>query len=352
MRGIPDFRLNKQDARREMERLAKAGIRFEFNAKLDPADLDDMLKHYDRIVVATGLQIPKILPLEGWRSESILYAVNMMEKVNSGKEVRMHGNVVVIGRGSVAMDTARAALRLGAEKVTVMCLECGDDIPAHKWEIKEAQEEGIEVISGVSPTRFQGASYRLDGVEYVQIRSLDPKTCRFDKVEGTEKMMPADFVIIATGQRSDKDWKERKNVVLAGDIAGGKCSVIDAMASGRAAALQIDNELMGRTYEEYKVERRVNPGERKYKVYPATRLKLKFEGVRELGAEERKKTFDIVELGLDGDEARLEVQRCLSCGYRYIETEQCIGCGVCQKVCPKGDVISMIAVPENARKGK
>lgn len=352
LRGIPDFRLDKDMARMEIAHIQEAGVKFEFNAKIAPSDIDDMLGRYDRVIVATGLQVPKVLPLENWRGENRFFAMDLMEKVNAGQEVKMHGTAVVIGGGSVAMDTARTALRLGAEKAIAICLECGDCVPAHKWEIDEATEEGVEIIEGVTPTRFLGNSFNLSGLEYAEIKNLDTETFKFDKVEGSEKTLPADFVIVATGQYSDRPWQNQENVILAGDIAGGKCSVIDAMASGRAAALRVDDELMGRVYEEYAVQREVKPGERKYKIYPAVRQKLQFEGLPTMDSEERKQTFELVEYGLDDCEAELEVQRCLSCGYRYVDAELCIGCGVCQKVCPKGDVISMVALPESAKEAK
>jgi NADPH-dependent glutamate synthase beta subunit-like oxidoreductase len=346
LRGIPDFRLNKDIARKEIKRLEQAGIKFKFNAKIHTKDIDDLLKNYDKIVVSTGLQIAKKPPIEGWRTENVLFAVNLMEKVNSGQEVKLHGNCVVIGGGSVAMDTARTALRLGAENVTVVSLECGDDKPAYNWEIAEAKEEGIEFIEGVAPIRFLGGSYNLTGIECIQVQDLCTETFEYKGVPGTEKTLSADFAIIAVGQISDNDWEAQDNVILAGDLAGGECSVIDAMASGRAAALQIDNELAGRDYEEYVVNREVLPGEREYKIYPATRQKLQFKGVQKIDTECRKKSFELVEMPLVKDDAKLDAVRCMSCGYRKVDTELCLGCGVCQKVCPKGDVISMIAIQE------
>lgn len=349
IRGIPGFRLDKEIARLEIGKLQEAGITFVFNAKIAPSEVEGMLKKYDKVIVATGMQLPKTLPLEGWRGENRFFAVNLMEKVNSGRELKLYGDVVVIGGGSVAMDTARTAIRLGANNVTVMCLESGGNIPAHSWEVAEAKEEGVTVIAGVSPLRFLGGSSKLEGIEYVEIENLDLKTFRFDVKKGTEKTQNVDFVIVATGQSSDQKWQGNKDILLAGDIAGGKCSVIDAMASGRTAALAIDNELMNREYSEYTVERQIGPGERRYKVYPAVRQKLQFEKNGASGAEHRKKTFDIAEKGLEYDDAVLEVERCLSCGYRFVDAEKCIGCGVCQKVCPKGDVVSMIVVPQETK---
>ena len=345
LRGIPDFRVDKAAVRKEIKKLEKAGIEFVFNTKLNyPEAIDELRKDYDKIVVAVGTQVSKGLPIEGWRTDQIHLAVNLMEKVNAGADVQLSGSGVVIGGGSVAMDVARTALRLGADHVTVICLECAEEMPAHRWEIEEAREEGIEFISGVAPLRYLGWAQQLEGVEYAEIENLDPENFKFDLKKGTEKKLPADFVIVATGQRTDKPI-EGDDLVYAGDIAGGDCSVLDAMASGRAAAIRIDDELSGREYLDYEVERQVSPGERRYKVYPAVRLKMPFPDLEMRDPKERTNSFDLVEQGLTDAQAELEALRCLSCGYRQVDLDKCIGCGVCQKVCPKGDVISMVAAP-------
>lgn len=345
LRGIPEFRLDKSAVRGEIRRMEEAGLEICCNVKAgkDPS-FADLLNRFDRVVVAAGTQISKPLPVEGWRTEGVLLAVNLMEKVNAGNFVPLSGNVVVVGGGSVAVDVARTALRLGAETVKILCLECGQAVPAHSWELREAAEEGIELIGGVCPVRFVGQTSRLEGVEYVRIENLDPKTFAYDTIAGSEAVLPADFCILAIGQKSDLTWPDDPRIIAAGDIASGKCSVIDAMASGREAAVKIDNELRGREYKEYQESHPVLPGDRAYKIYPALRAKLNFPDLPIQDAQTRLGNFDPVEFSLDGERAYLETLRCLACGYHAVDPDKCIGCGVCQKVCPKGDVITMVAV--------
>ena len=119
------------------------------------------------------------------------------------------------------------------------------------------------------------------------------------------------------------------------------------MASGRKAALEIDDEINNRHYAEYDVEREVSAGDLAYKIYPAVRRKLDFPALPKQDANVRIKNFDLVEYGISDDYAKLETIRCLSCGYHFVDVDKCIGCGVCQKICPKGDVISMVAVSNN-----
>lgn len=344
LRAIPDFRLNKETARKEIKRLEEAGIRFEYGCKVRPSDIRD---EFDKIIVATGNAISKGLPIQNSVCKGVTIALDLMTKVNGGSEVRLSGDVVVIGGGSVAMDTARTAIRLGADHVTVLCLESAGTMPAHPWEVKEAKEEGIKIIDSVSPVKFEAyedaAPHRLTGVLYTRIDNLDPKTFSFDRV-GKEVHIAADHVIIATGQKAEPQYLVDPDVILAGDVAGGPCSVIDAMASGRRAAIQADRQLRGREVKEYQVDRKVKSGDPKYRVYPATRMKLDFPEIKnDLDIH----SFEMTERCLTEEEALLETHRCLQCGYRQVDTDKCLGCGVCGKVCPKGDVIRFVPVSED-----
>ncbi|MDO5426048.1 MAG: FAD-dependent oxidoreductase [Eubacteriales bacterium] len=343
LRAIPDFRLDKNTAVKEIARLEEAGIRFEFGSKVRPSDIR---KDFDKIIVATGNSVSKGLPIPNSVCKGVTTALDFMSKVNGGMDVKLHGNVVVIGGGSVAMDTARAAIRLGAEHVTVLCLESAASMPAHPWEVEEAKEEGIEILTSVSPVKFaayeDAAPHRLTGVLYTKIENLDLKTLSFDRV-GEEINLAADFAIIATGQKPQPQYLSDEDVILAGDVAGGPCSVIDAMASGRKAALLADVQLRGRETKEYQVERQVSEGDPKYRVYPATRMKLDFPETVKI---HDVSSFEVTEQCLTDDEALLETYRCLQCGYREVDPSKCLGCGVCSKVCPKGDVIRFVSVEE------
>ncbi len=343
--GIPDFRIDKDVVRKEIKRLEKAGIKFVVGAKVSPVELK---KDYDKVIVATGVAKSNDLQsVENWRSKNIMLALNFMQNVNSHAEVKLHGNVVVIGGGSVAVDCARAAARLGGENVTMMCLESGSAIPAPAWDLKEAADEGIKLIEGVSPVRYEEymnvLPHRLVGVTYTAIENLDTKTFAFDRV-GEEITIPADFVIVATGSHKEAQYVEGADAVIGDAEAGKSTNVTDAMASGRAAAIKIDAELRNREVKaEYVLEREILPGDSKYRVYPVNRFKLNFPGMGEI---KDRTGFDVVEIGFNKDDALLETYRCLQCGYRDVDPAKCIGCGVCSKICPKGDVITMVAVPE------
>lgn len=339
LRGIPEFRLDKDVVRKEVKRLEKCGIRFVLGGKVSPETIKN---DFDKIIVATGKPVSKGLKIENNVCKGVWNAMNFMTLVNSGQKVDVKGDVVVIGGGAVAMDTARTALRLGAKSATAICLESADKMPAHAWEIEEAVEEGVKIIPSVSPVRFEAyrgaAPHKLTGVTYTAIENLNLKQFSFDRV-GEEITIAADMAIIATGQNDEKQYTAAEGVILAGDVAGGPCSVIDAMASGRKAAIEVDTALRGRELKDYQVKRTVLPGEAKYRVYPAVRRKSDFPEIETISD---RSGFDVVEKTMTDDHATLETYRCLQCGYRKVDPDKCIGCGTCSQACPKGDVIRMV----------
>ena len=233
-------------------------------------------------------------------------------------------------------------------------MECGDEIPAHDWEVEEALKEGVVIMDGWKPIRFIGEQPKLSGVEIIQAEDLikDEKgniTCK--TIPGTERIIKADMVIEAIGQRADEVWDAYRNddkVVFAGDIQSNDVSVVNAMAAGKYAALEIDGMLQGGQLKDPMELRTLHKAPIEEKIYPATRLKNKFHPTPSLDIEDRINSLGEVELVLNDTEALAEVDRCLECGYQHVDSEKCIGCSICQKVCPKGGVIKMIRVEKEA----
>jgi len=353
-RGIPKFRIPRDIIERDVQKLAAAGMRFRFGVSIGRQQIAQLKKDFDKIIVAAGTPYSKDLPIEGWRKEGVYNALNFMEKVNSDQTLRSHpgqdfvegGDVVVIGGGNVALDCARTAIRLGAKSATVVCLECDCDVPCHKWERAAAEEEGVKILEGWAPQRFAGDATALNGVDFNKVTSFR-KTAEAGisfEVDPAQKMgLPADCVIVATGQRPAPMWKEYEKddrFVFAGDIAGTECSIVDAMASGKAAAEKADELLRGRKLKKNAHELHNAPVEERY--YPANRLKVARPQMPVAVPEERVKNFGEVEREYTRELVEIEVKRCMQCGYSAVDSARCIGCGACVTVCPKGDVISMI----------
>lgn len=360
VRGIPTFRLEREVVREQIQKLVDAGLKIKLNAKVNQFTIEDMKTEYDAIIVAAGTPQSRELTIPGFRLSGIMTAMNFMERINNGQKLRRHlgqlfnfenGQAVVIGGGSVAMDCARVAIRLGASKVTCVCLEEGEAVPAHKWEVQEALEEGIEIIEGYSPVEFETDLYpHLTGVRFEKVTSMGKDEAgRFQIKTNPEDVLqvPADWVVEAIGQAKEAFWQEvgGDGIFFAGDIAGGKCSVIDALASGRNVAIEVDEQLRGRKVKNYTAldPERLVVAPVEQKLFPYNFRKTMRPSTPVADVDDRVRNFREVEGVFTDEEAYAEVDSCLGCGYEKVDPEKCLSCGICQKLCPKGDVISFIA---------
>jgi NADPH-dependent glutamate synthase beta subunit-like oxidoreductase len=361
--GIPRFRLPREVIAADVERLEKAGIRFELGRSVSKAQIEQLKKNFDKVIIATGVPNSKELRIDGWRKEGVITALHFMERVNRYQRIPHHpaqafdisGDVVVIGGGNVAIDCARTAVRLGAGSVTAVCVECGSDVPCHSWEIEEAKEEGVTLMEAWAPKRFTGAFNDLTGVELNKVTDFQKTpegAIRFKIDEEQSKTVKADWVIVAIGQSAPeflKEYASDGDILFAGDIVSDKCSVADAMAQGLLAAQRLDEMLQGRRvkYQEPARVPAVAPVEEKF--YPATRYMITRPPMPVVNAAVRIKNFDEVETAYSKAVVDTEVKRCMNCGYSEVASDKCIGCGVCKTVCPKGDVITMVKNSEGGR---
>jgi NADPH-dependent glutamate synthase beta subunit-like oxidoreductase len=356
--GIPEFRLPQEVVQRDIARLERGGIKFCLGRNISKALIAELKKDFDKIIIAAGTPFSKELKIEGWRKEGVLTALHFMERVNQGQAIRRHpgqafapkGNMVIIGGGSVAIDCARTAVRLGAKSVTVACVESGGDVPCHPWDKDEALEEGVVMLEGWAPKRFTGAFNDLEGEEFHKVTNYQKspeRILKFDTDEKETKTVAADWVVVAIGQAPSNVWKEYegdKTILFAGDVVSGKCSVVDAMAAGIEAAIQADEALRNRSIKTTAIQRELIAAPVNEKIYPAARLQVSRPPLPIVEPAERIKNFNEVETEYLKKVIDLEVRRCLQCGYSEIDEDKCIGCGICRTVCPKGDVIAMSGI--------
>lgn len=359
LHGIPKFRLNRDTVRKEVEQLKNAGLDIRYGEQINKYGMKKLMEEYDAVIVAAGTPRSRELEIQGFRTEGIFPAMKFMEMVNAEQKVRHHlgqmfvydGEAVIVGGGSVAVDVARTAIRLGASKVTCVSSESGDAVPAHQWEIDEAKEEGVIFEEGWIPQKYlYSAVTKLDGVRFEKVTDCGKRedgSFYIDTDHDVTKDIKADWVVLAIGQMADSYWKEFKGegkVFWAGDIASGKCSVVDAMASGREAALAVDSYIRKREVRDPMSDHRLMEAEIQEKIYPYNLHKMNRPEIRRISAEERKNTFNEVEKTLTREEAQMESMACIGCGFQKVDTDKCIGCGTCKNVCPKGDVITMVAL--------
>ncbi|SFC50418.1 FAD-dependent oxidoreductase, partial [Clostridium uliginosum] len=252
-----------------------------------------------------------------------------------------------------------------------VCLEDKDTIPAPASEVIEALEEGVEIITGASPKEINATWIHVSGVTFKKVSKMGvDESGKFvvETIEDSDFEIPCDTVIFATGQKVDVATMTRKSnlallpngkiaidenmktnipkVFACGDAAfGSKCSVVYAMASGRKAALAIDNMIWDRELD-LNVEHVLHKAPISEMLYPVRFERLYPQKVKRIKEFEE---FEEVEISFTKKQAQLEARRCMKCGYEKVTSDSCIGCGVCAANCPQ-NAITM--VNPNLKEGK
>lgn len=266
---IPEFRLPKNLVDAEIGRLRELGIKIETNAKIGvDTSIDDLKQRgFGAILVCVGAHMPRTLGVEGERLKGVLDALDLLRSVNMGRKLGIGRRVAVVGGGNVAVDSSRTALHLGAEKVRILYRRSREEMPANPYDLKEAEDEGVEIQFLVAPRRIIGENNRVTGLECIKMELGEPDETgrRAPKpVEGSEFTVSVDTVILAIGEAPDLSLmpkevqiSERTTVAVdpftfetgqEGIFAGGDCvtgpaSVIEAVIAGRKAAESIDRYL-------------------------------------------------------------------------------------------------------------
>ena len=283
--GIPEFRLPKSIVAKEVETLKALGVEVQTNfvigKTLDISELFEM--GYEAIFIGSGAGLPRFMGIEGeslkgvYSANEFLTRNNLMKSYKKDSETPiMHAKkVAVVGGGNVAMDAARTALRLGAEKVYIVYRRSLDELPARREEVEHAMEEGVEFKLLCNPTRILG--YRnpddrkdpkngfVTGMECIKMELGEPDASGRrspTQIEGSEEVLPVDEVIMAIGTSpnplitsttseletnrrgcivaDEKGQTSIKGVFAGGDAVTGAATVILAMGAGKTAAEAID----------------------------------------------------------------------------------------------------------------
>ncbi len=162
------------------------------------------------MVIAVGLPEAVVLNVEGEQLDGVIPGLDFLRDGAAGNVRKMTDPVVVVGGGSVAVDTTMTALRMGAQNVTMVCLESPDEIPASKSELKDALEEGVRIMHrwGIAEITGNGS---VDGVVLKRCSRVFDNQGRFNPEydETTTESIPAATVLIAIGQRADDLLRDR-----------------------------------------------------------------------------------------------------------------------------------------------
>jgi glutamate synthase (NADPH/NADH) small chain len=289
--GIPEFRLPKAIVQDEVNRLVARGVKIVTNNVVGKLDtVDELLAEYDAVFIGVGAGAPMFLGIPGedllgvYSANEYLTRTNLMrayDREHADTPILQSKRVAVVGGGNVAMDSARTALRLGADEVYIIYRRSRTELPARAAEVHHADEEGIKFNLLTNPTRLLGNEKGwVTGIECQRQELGEPDASgrrRPIPIEGSEFVFDVDTVIIAIGNqpnpivpKSTPDMKTNKwglilvdgktgrstkpRVWSGGDIVTGSATVISAMGAGQAAARDIDAYLSSPEPREWKVE--------------------------------------------------------------------------------------------------
>lgn len=355
--GIPEYRLPRNVLDAQINYIRDMGVEFKTDTTVGRELTIDDLKDegYKSVLLAIGAQLSSRLKIEGVELDGVLWGLDFLRDVNLKHGVKIKDRVLVVGGSDVAIDVALTALRLGAKWVELICLESEEEMPAHKEYIQQAIDEGININMSWGPKRILGKDGKVTGVEFVRCISVFDKRNRFNPCfdERNSKFVEAGTVVFAIGQIPDlsllpKEVKSVKGEAIAvepitlatalpgvfacGDAVSGQMSVVEAIASGKTAAISVDRYLKG---EDLKAERRTRI--KKVQKPPKEGIEIKARQVRLLlSVAQRGKNFREVKIGFSEETAMNEAQRCMTCGSKaYIAYPQsCMTCYNCELECP------------------
>lgn len=332
--GVPSYRLPREILDGEIDNiLSTGGINVNYGVTVGhDISVVDLKEKYNALYIAIGAHIDKKIGMEGQDAKGVISAVDVLREIGDDEYPDFTGEtVVVIGGGNVAIDVARSAMRLGAEKVSIVYRRRKTDMPAMAEEIEGAIAEGCEILDLYVPGK-------VETDENGHIKSLWVKPQIVGTIQGGRPIptnaaediqkIKCDKLIVAIGQDCElKEFEEEGLPVIEGVIdaldcagvkdvpgiyAGGDCvlgpaTVVRAIAAGKVAAANIDNYLGFH----HVIETDVNiPEARLADRIPRGRVNMKHRDVSD-----RVKDFDLVEIGMTFEEATQESERCLRCDH-------------------------------------
>lgn len=296
--GIPEFKMEKRILDRRIQQMKSEGTRFRSGVAIGDEITGQQLRdRYDAVVLAIGATVPRALPVPGSELDGVMQAMDFLPPANRvavGEEVEGQvtaegKDVIIIGGGDTGADCIGTSIRQGAKSVTSLEImpQPGEDRPANQpwptypmlFRVASAHEEGGDRVYAVSTTEIIGDDEgKVSGLRLTEVKRTDQG---FEPVEGTERVLPAQLVLLAMGflgpdpegvvAQLGLETDERSNIVrgkdyqtgvpgvfVAGDAGRGQSLIVWAIAEGRAAANGVDTYLMGRS----QLPRPINPTDR------------------------------------------------------------------------------------------
>ena len=369
--GMPNFRLDKKTVEAEIEVVKELGVDIQCGVEVGKDVTIQQLRDegYKGFYVAIGAQGGRKLGVDGEDSEGVLSGIDFLRDVAFERMPKLSGNVVVVGGGNVAVDVARTAARYGADKVTMLCLEQRDEMPAADDEVLEAEEEGIVVECGWGPKEFIADCGKVKQVVFKKCTSVFNGEGRFAPEYDDDDTMTleADCVLSAIGQsiqwgglldgtkvETNKNGTAKADswtyqtaepdIFVGGDVYTGPAFAIHAIAAGKEGAESVHRYV----WEGHSLTLgRVRRDNFHYLDKDNMVIASYDRGMRNVPGKdpEKVKTFDDERLTFTEEQVKAETARCLSCGAARVDERICIGCGLCTVQCGF-DAIHLSRLPE------
>lgn len=386
--GIPAYRLPKDILNREIEMVARCGVRFVPSTRIGrDLDFSQLRQRYNAVILAVGRHKPRLLDVPGADHQAVLSGTVLLERILRGERPRIPAAVAVVGGGNTALDVARSVLRCGS-KPCILYRRARPEMPAIPAEIDEAEREGIEMHFLAAPVRIVTSGNSITGLECRKMRSGAPDSSGRPTpvpLPGSEFLIRVGGVIAAVGETADLDFvpdlgdgilngtdgavtSAGSPVFFAGDVVTGAGTVAAAVGSGRRVAVDVDRYLQtGRLGDSIEMLAQLWPRALNLekiatpdRLNPAYIKPHEHAELRRLSVAHSLGSFAEVVQGLRPEEAVREAQGCLSCGtcngcmncYHFcpdiavrrsergkgleISAEHCKGCGICVEECPRG----------------
>lgn len=338
--GIPVYRYPPELLERDIDEVRDVGVRIQTDSPVsDQNTFDRLVSEHDAVFIATGAHEAKRIDVPGSDLSGVYWGTEFLRDCALGElhDGAFDGTrVVVIGGGNVAVDAARVVRRLGAADVFVVSLEDDDELPAYEWEVREAVQEGIVVLTRWGPREIRGDAGKISGIVLKKCTRVFDDRGRFapEYDDARTRELSADTVILAIGQNpssrpfdacglnpdrtltADEESLRTSvpKVYAGGDVVSGPRSVIEAIAMGRRAASEIDRALGGDGDIDETLADNGHPIEQLGKVEHFAELtRVVMPSVSPV---ERRSSFVPIEKGFSRELAMREAARCLACDLR------------------------------------
>ncbi len=364
--GMPSFRLEKDVVDAEIDIIRELGVEIKTGIEVGKDVTIQELREqgYQGFYVAIGAQGGRKLGISGEEAQGVISGIDFLKDVAMKRREPLQGKIVVVGGGNVAVDVARSAIRYGGDSVSMYCLEKREEMPASSDEVQEAEEENIEMNCGWGPKEILSENGKVTGIVFKKCISVKDAEGRFcPQYDETETMtVECDYVLSAIGQSIE--WKNllegtkaklRRNntleadawtyqtdepdIFVGGDAYTGPRFAIDAIAAGKEGAESLHRFVweghsltLGRVHRDN--YHYIDKENLKIGSYDTAQRQIPNKDVQKM------RTFADERQTFTEEQVKKETSRCLSCGAAKVDTNICIGCGLCTTRC-KFDAIHL-----------